>query len=194
MPYTLASGDDALSSLVGSILHGWKDRVTESPKIIDTDHAYIHEGVAFELSFSQTGTTSTGVYVFKTPATEYVHFRPSNVFIEKGSLTYYLTENVGGATGAAWASTNVPYNRNRISTSTAGSVFFTNTTEMGGTNTVIDTWRMWGSGTTAGAGKSGTSRSEPLEWVLKRATMYSMWFDSTETFSVNMFWYEESLG
>ena len=144
----------------------WTERVTGGPKFIDSDHAYIHDGAAFEVSFSQTAATSTGVYVLKTPAAGYVHFRPAHVFIEKGALTYYLTENVGGATGAAWASTNVPYNRSRISTSTAEAVLFTATTELEGTNTVIDTWRMWGSGTTAGAGKSGAARSEPLEWVL----------------------------
>jgi len=172
----------------------WTERVTGGPKVIDTDHAYIHEGAAYELSFSRTSAASTATYVFKTPAAGYVHFRPSQVFIEKGSLAYSFIENAGStAPGSTWPSTGVAYNRSRISTSTAASIFYTETTAMDGTNTVIDTWTLWGSAA-AGAFKQGAAHSEPLEWVLKQNTNYQLTFDTTEAYNANLFWYEEEKG
>lgn len=64
-------------------LDGFKDRVTSAVRAIDTDHAYIHEGIMFscyELQVISAGGTSK--ISFQTPAAgamQYIHWRPSLV-------------------------------------------------------------------------------------------------------------------
>ena len=81
-----------MSYLVGRILESWRDRVTQSPKFIDTDHAYIHEGGAFQTVFEGAAAASTDRYAFVTPADKYVHWRPADIDIPKGEMVFSVFE------------------------------------------------------------------------------------------------------
>ena len=183
-----------MSYPIGDFLSSWQERVTQSPKYIDTDHAYIHAGGAFENSITVAEVATTGRIVFDTPATKYVHFRPSQVFLSKGSVSYTLFEDTSSTgTGAVpWTLSTGTYNRNRTSTQAATAVVYSVSTSTGGV--AIDRWTLWGSGTTAGAGRQGAAYSEPLEWVLQRGTEYRIELDTTEALTLNLFWYEEDAG
>ena len=180
-----------MSQAVATKMVSYQDRVTGSPKGIDTDHSYIHEGIAFENSLTITASATTDRIAFLTPAVKYVHFRPSQVFLSKGSVDYSLWENATSTAMGGTTSTG-SYNRNRNSATTATMSIHTAATSTGGV--IIDRWTMWGSGTTAGSGRQGAAYSEPLEWVLKRGTEYRVQLSSTEAMTVNMFWYEEDDG
>ena len=167
----------------------WQERVTGAPKFIDTDHAYVHQGIAFEASISRAEAETTGRWVFKTPASDYIHYRPAFVSVAKGDVTCELWEDTTAAsTGAAGWTPVTAYNRRRTSTNTATSLIYSAATSTGGTK--IDSWRLWGSTGAGGAG-GGAQMGQPLEWVLKQGTEYRLAFDTTQAFSANLFWYEE---
>ena len=170
----------------------WEERVTQSPKFIDTDHAYIHEGIAFEASVLRAQVNSTGKYVIKTPSTGYIHYRPAFVSVAKGNVISEIWEDTtstgAGSAGSTWAAVT-PYNRKRTSTAISDSLIYSEATSTGGTR--IDRWRLWGSTGTGGSG-GGAEIGQPLEWILKQNTEYRFAFDTTEQYSANLFWYEEA--
>ena len=164
----------------------WQERVTGAPKFIDTDHAYVHEGIAYEAAIARDEALTTGRWVFKTPASDYVHFRPAFVSVAKGDVTCEIWEDTT-STGGTWSAV-AAYNRKRTSTKTAASLIYTAATSTGGVK--IDSWRLWGSTGSGGAG-GGAQMGQPHEWVLKQGTEYRLAFDTTQAFSANLFWYEE---
>ena len=143
--------------IANRLANNWEERVTQSPKFIDTDHAYIHEGIAFEASVLRAEVNSTGKYVIKTPSTGYIHYRPTFVSVAKGNVISEIWEDTTstgvGSAGSTWAAVT-PYNRKRTSTSTSNSLVYSEATSTGGT--MIDRWRLWGS---TGAGGSGGGAS-----------------------------------
>lgn len=49
------------------------ERVTKSLKTIDTDHAYIHEGIGFDLFVKQTVLAGASAYIqLTTPSDKYI--------------------------------------------------------------------------------------------------------------------------
>ena len=41
-----------MSYPVSSVLERWVERLTGAPRFIDTDHGYIHDGLAFQVVFN----------------------------------------------------------------------------------------------------------------------------------------------
>jgi hypothetical protein len=192
MRYTFLYGDDIVPTfdIANRLADKWQERVTEAPKFIDTDHAYIHEGIAYQASVLREQVASTGQYVFRTPSTTYIHYRPAFVSIAKGNVICELWETTTPSTsvGSTWG-TVTPYNRKRTSAHTANTLVYSESTSAGGVK--IDAWRLWGS-TGAGGTGGGAQVGQPHEWVLKQNTQYRLAFDTTEAFSANLFWYEEA--
>jgi hypothetical protein len=184
-----AFGGDKLSDFdVANRLLKWDERVTGAPKMIDSDHAYIHEGDAYQANVYSSATAGVKRYALVTDATKYVHFRPTQIAIPSGNCILSLFETTVTSSGSAV----VPaYNRNRVSTKTAASVLFSGATSTSGT--LLDRFAVYG-GTGPGTTKSGASDGAKLEWVLRRGTGYRIQLETTVAFNMNLFWYEEADG
>ena len=62
------------------------ERVTECMPVITTDHALIHEGVAYSLSGVVTVTTTWALSI-TVPVNAYVHFKPVGIAASGGPVT-----------------------------------------------------------------------------------------------------------
>jgi len=186
-----------MSYLVGNILNGWQERVTRSPKQIDTDHAYIHEGIAFDVWDTSAVNNATRNYRFKTPATKYVHFRPASIGISEKTAVFgvYLCAT-GSAAPLSGGSTFTPVNRKHYSTNASGVLFATGvaTSSTAAYEKMYETKIYGGSG--PGQTKSGAAKGEPMEWMFRRGREYCFMITTTGDCNVNMnlFWYEEDGG
>ncbi len=191
---SMATQQDEMALSLSTIeerMERWEERVTGAPRVIDADHAYIHDGAAFSVSVNATAAAGANQFVIHTPATLYVHFRPTWLTIDEGEVIFSIYEDATSTGGLGWTDAT-PINRSRVSTSTAESVFYDEgTTSTGGD--LIDQFAVFG---VAGPGQTrgGAGRGEPLEWVLAQDTQYRIVVDTTERFYAQMFWYEETEG
>ena len=172
----------------------WQERVTQAPKVIDTDHAYIHEGIAFDAFWTGAINDTTGHFQITTPAAKYVHFRPANIGISGGiaTLSIFLTAT-GSATPVSGGSTFTPVNRKHTSTEAATVTFNTAIdTSSTGDYTLKYQTRIYG-GSAPGQSVIGQSKGEPLEWIFNRSRDYVIMVTTTVDTNVtlNLFWYEE---
>lgn len=172
----------------------WTERVTNGVKVTDSDHAYIHEGAAYEASWvdSVSGQVKFGFDVASTGGSDkYVHLRPAQIHTEKGTVTFQIFE---GSTRASTGSVVPSYNRNRAHGAAEYRVTVGDASTSTG-YTKIHEQQVYG-GTGPGNGASGAVSGQPFEWVFKRNTKYVFRLASSEAIktSVNFFWYEEGDG
>jgi hypothetical protein len=166
----------------------WIERVTSALAVISTDHGLIHAGLAFKHSEIFTVDASYAVS-FKTPATSYVHWKPTGIAAAGGPLTVELFEGTTSTGGTV----KTPINKNRLRSLThiSDTTVKSGVTRVGGT--VVDMLLIPSS--TNGSQKFGASSDAEEEDVLKQDTEYTMVFTEsiTGTVSVNLraFWYEE---
>jgi hypothetical protein len=173
----------------------WQERVTKSPKFIDTDHAYVHEGNAFD---AWVTSTVSAVHRFKTPAATatypYIHWRPSAVSVNAGNLIFQVYDTNTSGDKLTGGSTFAPVNRKYSSTKTSG-VTFTVGVAASSTDGYVEKYRRLAHGGT-GPGQTaiGVSKGEALEWILKPDTEYAIYITVSAATDVglNLFWYEEA--
>lgn len=176
------------------------DFVTQAPKQIDNDHAYIHEGSAYGAFSVTTSTETERTYLLNTPATtatyRYVHFRPVVATTNKGGVEVSIYEDTT-QTGV----TAIPlYNRNRNSSRSAvTTIHGGSATGVTGTVTTgkVRIAHYYAGGSTAqGINASGGSAEAIYEWVLKPNTKYSLVYTSPAStkIGVEFFLYEEARG
>jgi hypothetical protein len=178
------------------ILTNVKERVTGAFKMIDTDHALIHEGQVFSAFYKATITTgATLQFSFVTPADKYVHYRTAMITPSADALTTDIYE---GATINVAGTEVVASNRNRGSVITAGSVLRRGTTftENG---TLLQGFSSWLPGSTGvGQSRNGTSFTTGDEIVLKPSTTYRFvatnGSSSSNIVGFTFRWYEEEEG
>lgn len=92
------------------------DTVTGLPRVIRTDHAYIHAGQAYgvEWEMSDFANDETRYFSFKTPEEDYIHFK--NVLAIDCKVGVYESISTIDDTNATELSI---YNRNRTSSNTS---------------------------------------------------------------------------
>ena len=172
----------------------WQERVTGAPKFIDTDHAYVHEGGAFDVFIT---STASAVHRFKTPAltatSPYIHFRPASVTVNAGTLTYQIYDtNTSGdklTGGAAFTPVNRKYGSDKVSGVTVAVGVATSSTDG-----FVEKYRRLAHGGTGPAQtRIGVSKGEALEWILKPDTEYAIYLtvSTASEIGANFFWYEE---
>lgn len=171
-----------------------RDRLTNAPLAISTDHNYIHRGKAFTLS-GKTGSIAAGAqYVirFTTPADKYVHLRPTSWASTANLGEFRISQ--GSTTSAGSALT--AYNRNNISSKTSlVTILGGATMTVEGTSKLFDSVGIGGTSTRAG----GAGGGEDNEIVLAQNTVYTFTFanvgaTTATVFYYNLFWYEEDEG
>lgn len=170
------------------------ERVTGGQRTIEVNHAYIHEGILFNSAFTSTLTAgATRKITFKTPATKYVHYIPSDIVPSADKVTVNFYESSSGNSGGT-AKTAV--NRNRLSSATP-TVVLTDGATVTTNGTLFHT--VWLPGSTGiGQTRAGSAASSAYEWVLKQDTVYTIEIINNSSASndiwLNFHWYEETLG
>jgi hypothetical protein len=187
------------------------ERVTGSPSVIQTDHKYIHVGIAYKahLNVDALAAAASESYSLKTPAAKYLHLKnlrlqamgaSVKVEIMRGTTANPLV--VAGAGDAASELTG-PHNVNDTVASVTGVVIKktpTYTDDKAGE--VWDYVRVNGDTTNQFVSTSDAKQGENFEWVLKPDTYYVIKFtnlsagggDAASGVELEMFWYEEDDG
>lgn len=169
------------------------DNFTGFQAVIGSDHTYIHEGIAFSISFS-LGSISGAYYIgLTTPASGYLHFRPMSTGITSSanSINYAMYEALSYTGGVAYT----PFNRNRNSSTVSTATVKTNVTATPGSEIQLDNMVLGTSGNPT-ARNGGASSGGADEIILKQNTSYVFGFTpgGATTVKFNVFWYEETSG
>ena len=184
------------------------ERVTGAPASINTDHKYIHEGIAYKshLNVGALAAAASESYSLKTPAEKYLHFKNlklqsvgASVKVEliRGTTANPLTID---SAGDAASELTGPHNVNDISTNTTGV-----TIKKTPTYTDVKDGETWdyiiapGSSTNQFQSVADSKLGENFEYVLKPDTYYVITFtnlsagggDAASDVNLEMFWYEE---
>ena len=172
------------------------ERLTSAIRTIETEHAYIHEGIFYE-SYNKF-TLAAGakrVVTIKSPVGKYLHYRPTNLVTSADKVTIEFYE---GATVTAETGTAVtPSNHDRNSALTSGVTLLDAPTVTADGTKFAQVYipGATGTGGTRTGQSAGTSGSE---WVLKPNTVYLIRVTNGSSGSndiqVNFQWYEESMG
>lgn len=172
------------------------DKFTGFPVVVQSDHAYIHQGIGFSLSGTTGSIAAAGTHSisFTTPPNSvYVHLRPTGLSSTANTLQARIAEKSVMSGGSA----ATPTNRNRNSKNTSLVTIATGAT-LTTEGTILQIAQV-GSGTNAGNATGGGADGSAEEWVLKPNTTYSIRFENVGAVTAtvgyyNLFWYEESVG
>lgn len=182
-----------ISTYTENKLLGGFEALTDYFGVIDSDHAYIHDGLAFT-SIINTGSISAAYDIaFKTPTVasdKYIHWRPIGITSSANYVDVTLRE------GDTWSSgtTVTPINRNRLSTDTSNMQSFAYNVTSSPSGTIIQSSGIGASGNAVSRSGGGGQANEEL--VLKQDTDYVLTLTpSGATICVlSLFWYEEDSG
>lgn len=175
------------------ILENFSEDLTGYAGVISTDHAYIHDGIAFTAILS-TGSISSAYRIgFTTPTVasgKFIHWRPLAITSSADYVDIQLTEGDSFTGGA----TVTPINRNRLSSGTSVMQSFKNGVTSTPAGTVIQATGIGVSGNTVSQAGGGSGADQEL--VLKQNTSYVITVtpDGATTVRASLFWYEESMG
>jgi hypothetical protein len=185
----------AINSL-GQLVSVIVDKFTGFLISISGDHAYIHDGIGFSVFSFISSLASSGTYKvhIKTPATKYLHLRPTKLSTSGDKVSYLFYEDSSDTTAGT---TFVPINKNRNSDNTSGATFLLNAT-VTSNGTLID-YDYIGGGTGVGGSRNGDAGNGSNEEILlKPNTNYTVVITNSSSAVNNilfkMFYYEEGKG
>jgi hypothetical protein len=171
----------------------FQERFTQYMGVIESDHAYIHLGIAFT-SVIDCGSISAAYDIaFKTPTVEsgkYVHWRPIGIQTSANYCKFELREGDSFSSGSAIT----PINRNRISTRTSSMQTFVKNATATPTGTLIQLGGIGSSGNANSRAGGGSAAGQEI--ILKQNTNYILTLtpSGATTVTAELFWYEESKG
>ena len=174
-------------------LEGQQDRFTGMQCVVQSDHAYIHDGLGFT-AIIDTGSISAAYDIaFTTPSVasgKYIHWRPIGITSSAEYVQVVTYEGDSFSSGT----TVTPINRNRNSTNTSTMQAFVKNATATPTGTQID---IFGVGSTGNpTSRSGGADGSLDEIVLKPNTNYVITLTPAGATSctLKLFWYEEENG
>jgi len=165
--------------------------LTGAVKIIDNDHAYIHQGKYFTRATKFTLASGASIkFTLQTNSEKVIHYRPINIRTSADNLSGFFFE---GSSGASGGTALVPSNRNRTSTVTTDSILTQGATV---TNNGTQISELFIPGSTGvGGTRTGSDLSGTNEWVLKPDTLYTIVLTNGSSGNNTIFlefqWYEE---
>ena len=172
------------------------ERITGAFRTIETEHAYIHEGIFYESYNKFTlAAGATRVVTIKPATGTYLHYRPTNLVTsaDKVTIEFYEGTTVTAATGTAATPSN--HNRNSTLASKVTLLDAPTVTANGTKFAQVYIPGATGTGGTRTGASAGVSNSE---WVLKPNTVYMVKVTNGSSGSndiqINFQWYEESMG
>ena len=160
---------------------------------ISSDHAYIHDGIAFT-SVINTGSISAAYDIaFTTPTVasgKFIHWRPIGIQTSADYALFTLYEGDSFADGSAVT----PINRNRLSAGTSAMQTFVKGATVTPAGTIIQQGGIGTSGNPASQSGGGAGANEEL--VLAQDTDYVITIlpDAATVVTLSLFWYEELAG
>ena len=109
--------------------------------IIDSDHAYIHNGIAFTAIINSGSISAAYDIAFTTPTVasgKYIHWRPIGIQTSADYVKFELREGDTFSSGSAIT----PVNRNRLSSNTSAMQTFVKnaTATPAGTVSALQAW------------------------------------------------------
>jgi hypothetical protein len=182
---------------IGERISAAVESFTSAFKMVTTDHAYIHAGIAYRV-MGKTVSLAAGAkanVALTTPADTvgYAHMRPAAFASTANILEVRVTEGETITGGSVITPVNQNRNSSRVSAVVAKSGV---TVTPAGLN--VGTYSI-GSGGAPSVPRSGGGFGQDNEILLKPATTYVFEFEnigsSTATVAYyNLFWYEEKRG
>lgn len=182
----MATEQKLLNKLLGSF-----EYLTGYTAVIQSDHAYIHQGLGFS-GLVDAGSISSTYYIgFTTPSVasgKYIHWRPIGI---QSSADYVSVKIYEGDTFSGGDAVT-PINRNRaMATTTSNMQAFSSDVTSSPSGTIIYLTGIGVSGNPASQSGGGGSANEEI--LLKANTNYVIEIDPDGATNVTMelFWYEE---
>jgi len=171
-------------------IHVSRDRLTSAFMTVDTDHAYIHNGIMFTNCIKRTFTGgATAKISMRTPSNKYIHFRPSTICTSSEDFSVDFYEGNSNDTAGG---TLTSYNRNRVSSLTS-QMTIKESASISSSGNIVE--RFYVGGSSGAGGQSGGSEArEQNEIILKQDYNYSFVLTNgtaSNTVLFKLFWYEE---
>ena len=172
-------------------LNGAIEGFTGYMGVIGSDHAYVHQGLAYT-AIIETGSISAAYDIaFTTPTVasgKWIHWRPVGMSSSADYVDAKLREGDTFSGGTAVT----PINRKRASTDTTAMQAFVRNATATPTGTIIQAFGIGASGNPAS--RSGGGAAADQELLLKQNTNYVLTLtpDGATTCVLELFWYEES--
>ena len=179
--------EDVLDFLTNAI-----EDYTDSLKVIQNDHAYIHDGLFFSTYINKTITAgSTSQVSIVTPSNDYgyIHWRSIEVATSNEKVFVYLYEDSSSDTSGSTIN-GINHNRNVSRTSV---LTVTESASISSDGNLVDSTFV-GGGSGPGATGSGDFGDTGYEFVLKPSTNYKVSIVSvtiSQTVHCKLKWYEE---
>lgn len=172
------------------LLQDFQETLTKYIGTIGSDHAYIHDGIAFTAVIDVGSISGAYDIAFKTPVTKFVHWRPIGL---QTSADYVKVELREGDTWSGGTAVT-PINRNRLSTRPTKMQSFVKNATVSPSGTLIQIAGFGTAGNAASRGGGGGGAQEEI--VLKRNTNYVLTItpDGATSVTAELFWYEEKQG
>ena len=174
------------------------DQFTKFPIVVQSDHAYIHDGIGYTIS-GATASIAAGAswtMVIETPllaSGKFIHFRP----IGFSSTANIMEARIAESTTYSGGSAVTPWNRNRNSSIASACTVKTGVTITAEGAVKLGYFSAGTGGVTSRSG--GVADGSAEEIVLKPGTTYSITFSNIGTTTAtigyySIFWYEETAG
>lgn len=172
------------------------EEITGARPTITSDHANIHNGIAFTTANKFTlAAAASGYLEIIVPAGAYIHFKPVSMQSDGPKITVQLIEAPTLTTGSTAV---IPVNRRRIGTPAISVVTVKNNPTAVSAGTVLDQDYIGGGSSAGGSTTSGGMAINDNEWVLKPATTYAIKVTNggsgSADVNIKTFWYEETAG
>lgn len=167
-----------------------QEGLTKYKGVINSDHAYVHQGKAFTAVISTGSISAVYRIAFQTPTVasgKFIHWRPVAASTSAAYISIKLTEEETYTGGSAVT----PINRNRnIAAVTTMQAFVHNVTASP-SGTVLQSLGLGTAGVPANNAGGGASSSQEI--VLKPNTIYlvSITPAAATQVELDLFWYEE---
>jgi len=180
------------------------ERLTLAKRVINTDHAYIHEKLGY-IMFIEQATVSNSQYAIKTPALKYLHFKNLKMSAAGGTVRFAIRRSTVtnpidiNSAGSTSADVTGPHNMNEYGL--ASGVVVTKTATYNNAKSGED-WFVGivqGSATNQFTSIGETSMGENQEFVMKPNSYYiidikKVGSDTAANVTMSAFWYEETGG
>lgn len=204
------SRPSVISDAIKGILQDFQEALTKAVRVINTDHAYIHQKIAYKsfIKLESFGEANEFVYVIKAPETKDLHFKNIKLQAKGGSvdaivkrgttanpLAFTETEGVPNVGTTTILELTGPNNLSDYGDASATIISKTPTfdTEQDGENWFFVS--VLGDATNQFISVDTTGISDNEEVVMKADTYYLVILEKVsntpENITLTMFWYEE---
>jgi len=176
-----------------SLIKGMVEGLTKFMAVISSDHAYIHDGIAYTAIVDSGSISAAYDIAFTTPTVasgKFIHWRPIGATTSADYVSATLREGDSYTSGSAVT----PINRNRLSSNTTTMQTFVKNATVDPSGTILQQTGIGTSGNPASQAGGGAGADEEL--VLKQDTDYVLTLvpDGATTCLLSLFWYEEGAG